>query len=244
MNWRYPLITSISIIINSISICDAISWPVNPADMKGIMSLYGDYRSRDIGNGFHSGIDITHNKPDESSDDCSIPAFSAAESWLTAFLASYDPRTMQVTSLHGMVMRDTWSWPWSPRYFVYEHMKGIDPSRFWVPFVFENTPLGYIGEKNDGEYGNSSPHLHFAIVGGDIDKTAMTYQGETIEVVTAWLPTFPLENPLNALPGADLIDTENPIYMKNESNGFYLDVTADVSLAAENRYSKGYVNKT
>ncbi|MBN1878475.1 right-handed parallel beta-helix repeat-containing protein [bacterium] len=146
-------------------------------------------------------------------------------------------------------------------YHVYNHVKGINPKYIMefmdYPTILEAQTIGYVGEENGPAYGNSSPHIHFALFGGNI-QYSVEIEERLIEIsagleIPIWtlagIPTgqgqlYPLGNPLNLLPDADLHDTDPLIFLNSEISGTQIDIVPNISNAGGTKfYTNGLIDK-
>ncbi|MBN1550154.1 hypothetical protein JW979_01745, partial [bacterium] len=232
----------------------ATVWPVPDTGRKGVMTVYGDYRFGDLGCNVHAAIDITQNIENDKSDSCKIPVQCIQNSEFVCYIVNKETGTLRPGNIDGIVLLCGYN------YHVYQHVKGIDPqqleSRPNFPNIAEGQHIGYIAESGDDAYGNSSPHLHFAIYGGNILKGTDTttrrlrisfFRRMNIEALWGFNydpgGVYPIENPLNILPDADVQDTIPPVFLNSDVSGTPIDVVPNLAFQNSRVFTTGYVDK-
>ncbi|MCD4655637.1 hypothetical protein K8T06_17080, partial [bacterium] len=240
-------------------IAGATIWPVPESGRKGIMNLYGDYRSVDAGCNFHAAIDITQNTENDAKDSCNVPVLCCEDSTVICYIVNTPTGAgeLELKNIDGIILKS------NGIYHFYAHVKGIDPddirSKPTYPAIPEGEKLGYIGEENDEAYGGSSAHLHFGLFGGTLQEDRDFFkrdlnipnEEDPIEIL-GWFEFnkyttdyWPLENPLNILPNADAQDLEPPIFANSDVSGTPIDLVPNLiyDFINGNISENGYVDK-
>ena len=82
----------------------AVVWPVQGADSKGLMSVYGDYRFNDLGCNVHAAIDITQAYEDDPTDSCQAPVVCVQDSEFVCYIVNNEAPLIRPENIDGIVL--------------------------------------------------------------------------------------------------------------------------------------------